>query len=220
MNSLVRSYFKTASAQLVHAIVVALLTGFAWFTPGGASAASDQLTFDTPQAAMTALLNALEEHDSDAVLALFGKENRDFIIGGDPAGARKAFGDLAAAAKQATIFRPDGEDRRIIEVGRLAYPLPIPLVRENGKWHFDTEAGKEEITNRRIGGNELHAIRLAHDYVNAQYEYASKDRDGDEVLEYAQKFASTEGHKDGLYWQASAGSDDISPFGPLIAAAN
>jgi hypothetical protein len=216
MKSLVRSSLKSAPA----AIAVALLTGFAWLTPGGAFAASDQLTFDTPQAAMTALLDALEKRDSDAVLALFGKENRDFIIGGDPASARKGFGELAAAAKQATVFRPDGEDRRIIEVGRLAYPLPVPLVRENGKWHFDTEAGKEEITNRRIGRNELNAIRLAHDYVNAQLEYASKDRDGDDVLEYAQKFASTEGHKDGLYWQASAGSEDISPFGPLIAEAN
>jgi Protein of unknown function (DUF2950) len=220
MNNLVRSYLRTASAQLIRAIVVALLTGLAWLTPGGAFAAADQLTFDTPQAAMTALLNALDKRDSDAVLALFGEENRDFIIGGDPASARKGFGDLAAAAKQATVLRPDGEDRRIIEVGRLAYPLPIPLVRENGKWRFDTEAGKEEITNRRIGRNELNAIRLAHDYVNAQVEYASKDRDGDDVLEYAQKFASTEGHEDGLYWQASGGSDDISPFGPLIAEAN
>src|SRR5690242_816619 len=133
MNNLVRSYLKIASAQLIRAIVVALLTGLAWLMPGGAFAAADQLTFDTPQAAMIALLNALEKRDSDAVLALFGKENHDFIIGGDPASARKGFGDLAAAAKQATVLRPDGEDRRIIEVGRLAYPLPIPLVRENGK---------------------------------------------------------------------------------------
>ena len=179
------AHFRSRLAGQVGALMAALVLGLCPHAAMGALA-----TFDTPQAAMTALLDALEKRDSDAVLALFGKENRDFIIGGDPASARKGFGELAAAAKQATVFRPDGENRRIIEVGRLAYPLPVPLVRENGKWHFDTEAGKEEITNRRIGRNELNAIRLAHDYVNAQLEYASKDRDGDDVLEYAEKFAA------------------------------
>jgi enoyl-CoA hydratase/carnithine racemase len=217
-NSPVRSILRSILLHLPRAVAVIFLVSL--LTPVQTLAAVDQPTFATPEAAMAALLDALERKDADAVLALFGKEHRDFIIGGDPAGARKGFADLAIAAKQATVFRPDGEDRRIIEVGRLAYPLPIPLVRENGAWRFDTEAGMEEITNRRIGANELHAIRLAHDYVDAQVEYASKDRDGDQVLEYAQKFASTAGRKDGLYWQASTGSDDISPFGPLIAEAN
>ena len=166
---------------------------------------------------MGALLDALDKHDAEAVLALFGKEHRDFIIGGDPAGAREAFGDIAAAAKEATVFRPDGEDRRVIEVGSLAYPLPIPLVRENGDWRFDTEAGVEEITDRRIGRNELEAIRLANIYVDAQVEYASEDRDGDEVLEYAQKIGSTTGHQNGLYWETTAESDEVSPLGPLVA---
>jgi hypothetical protein len=182
-----------------------------------AIAATAQPTFPTPQDAMAALLKALDQQDADAVLSLFGSENRDFIIGGDPAGARKAFSELAAAAKEGTAFRPDGEDRRVIEVGALAYPLPIPLVRENGAWRFDTEAGMEEITNRRIGMNELQAIRVARAYVDAQIEYAGADRDGDEVLEYAQRLGSSAGKKDGLYWQTSAESDEISPFGPLIS---
>jgi DUF2950 family protein len=182
-----------------------------------AIAAAAQPTFPTPEAAMAALLQALDAQDAETVLALFGSENRDFIIGGDPAGARTAFGELAAAAKEATAFRPDGEDRRVIEVGKLAYPLPIPLVRENGAWRFDTEAGMEEITNRRIGMNELQAIRVARSYVDAQMEYATADRDGDEVLEYAQRLGSSAGMKDGLYWQSSAETDEVSPFGPLIA---
>jgi hypothetical protein len=219
-HSPILGFPRLALTARPRAIAIALLIGLWCVTPVRAFAAADQPTFKTPEAAMAALLNALDKKDPDAVLALFGKEHRDFVIGGDPAGTRKSFGDVAAAAKQATVFRPDGEDRRIIEVGKLAYPLPIPLVRENGMWRFDTEAGMEEITNRRIGANELHAIRLAHDYVDAQVEYASRDRDGDEVLEYAQRFASTTGHKDGLYWQASAGSDDMSPFGPLVAQAN
>jgi hypothetical protein len=183
-----------------------------------ANAATAQPTFPTPEAAMAALLQALDKQDADAVLTLFGSENRDFIIGGDPAGTRKAFGELAAAAKEATAFRPDGDDKRVIEVGKLAYPLPIPLVRENGAWRFDTEAGMEEITNRRVGMNELEAIRVARAYVDAQIEYANADRDGDEVLEYAQRLGSTEGKKDGLYWQTSAEGDEASPLGPLIAS--
>jgi hypothetical protein len=182
-----------------------------------AAAATAQPTFPTPEAAMAALLKALDTQDAEAVLALFGSENRDFIIGGDPAGARKAFSELAAAAKEATAFRPDGEDRRVIEVGKLAYPLPIPLVHENGAWRFDTEAGIEEITNRRIGMNELQAIRVARSYVDAQIEYAAADRDGDEVLEYAQRLGSSAGSKNGLYWESSAESEEVSPFGPLIA---
>lgn len=179
-------------------------------------AAAAQPTFPTPEAAMAALLQALDKQDADAVLAIFGTEHRDFIIGGDPAGARKAFGELASAAKEATAFRPDGEDRRVIEVGALAYPLPIPLVRENGAWRFDTESGMDEITNRRVGMNELQAIRVARAYVDAQLQYASADRDSDEVLEYAQRLGSSAGKRDGLYWQTAAQDDEISPFGPLI----
>ena len=201
----------------VTAILVAAVLALA--VPGRALASADQPTFATPEAAMGALLDALDKHDAEAVLALFGKEHRDFIVGGDPAGAREAFSDLAAAAKEATVFRPDGEDRRVIEVGVLAYPLPIPLVRENGAWRFDTEAGIDEITNRRIGENELEAIRIAGVYVDAQVEYASEDRDGDEVLEYAQRLGSTIGQKDGLYWRTSAEADDVSPLGPLVAEA-
>ncbi|HXV25160.1 MAG TPA: DUF2950 domain-containing protein [Alphaproteobacteria bacterium] len=199
------------------AAVLALAVALALAPEGRADAAADQPTFPTPEAAMGALLDALDKEDAETVLALFGKEHRDFIIGGDPAGAREAFQDIASAAKEATVFRPDGEDRRVIEVGRLAYPLPIPLVRENGAWRFDTEAGIEEITDRRIGENELQAIRVARAYVDAQAEYAGEDRDGDEVLEYAQKLVSTEGQRNGLYWQTTAEADELSPFGPLVA---
>jgi hypothetical protein len=202
---------------LLRGAFAALLAIACIIRPEFVRAATDQPTFPTPEAAMAALLDALDKQDADRVLALFGSEYRDFIIGGDPAGARKAFSDLASAAKEATAFRPDGDDRRVIEVGKLAYPLPIPLVRENGAWRFDTDAGVEEITNRRVGLNELQAIRLARAYVDAQIDYASADHDGDEVLEYAQRLGSSAGKKDGLYWQASADADDVSPFGPLVS---
>jgi hypothetical protein len=204
-------------APLLRTAILAPLTLASLCLGASVLAATAQPSFPTPEAAMTALLDALDKQDADAVLAIFGTEHRDFIIGGDPAGARKAFGELAAAAKEGMAFRPDGEDRRVIEVGALAYPLPIPLVRENGAWRFDTEAGMDEITNRRIGMNELQAIRVARAYVDAQIQYASADRDGDEVLEYAQQLGSSAGKKDGLYWQTAAADDEVSPFGPLIA---
>ena len=99
-----------------------------------------------------------------------------------------------------------------------AWPFPVPIVKRNGHWFFDTEAGKDEILNRHIGKNELATLQSVRAYVEAQREYASKDRDGDEVLEYAQKFSSTPGTKDGLYWPPDL-DGEISPLGPLVAEA-
>jgi hypothetical protein len=104
-------------------------------------------------------------------------------------------------------------------VGTEAWPFPIPLVRERGAWRFATEVGEDEIINRRIGANERSAITVLRAYLDAQRQYASRDRNADEVLEYAQKVASTPGQQDGLYWEANAG-DEASPFGPLIAASS
>ena len=109
-------------------------------------------------------------------------------------------------------------NRKTLVIGSENWPLPFPLVKEDGRWRFDTAAGIEEAVNRRVGRNELNAIDLCHAYLDAQIEYASADRDGDEVLEYAQVLVSTEGNKDGLYWEAAEG-EEISPFGPLIADA-
>ncbi len=121
----------------------------------------------------------------------------------------------AAAAKLVTV---EGEgDERIISIGSDVWPFPFPLVRseKDGKWAFDTVAGIEEIVNRRIGENELHAIETARAYVEAQRDYAAEDRDGDGVLEYAQKLISSEGATDGLYWPIEQG-DGVGPAGPNI----
>jgi hypothetical protein len=91
-------------------------------------------------------------------------------------------------------------------------------VKREGQWYFDTEGGKEELLNRRIGRNELAVLQTVRAYVDAQREYAMKDRDGDEVLEYAQKFRSSPGRKDGLYWPADL-DGEISPLGPFVAEA-
>jgi hypothetical protein len=108
--------------------------------------------------------------------------------------------------------------RKLLQLGDDGWPFPIPLVQESGRWFFDTEAGEEEILNRRIGRNESGTIQVCHAYVDAQREYASQDRDGDKVLEYAQKLASSEGKTDGLYWPTEL-NGQISPLGPLVADA-
>jgi hypothetical protein len=112
----------------------------------------------------------------------------------------------------------ENDKRVILHVGNEKWPFPLPVVKKGENWFFDTKAGKEEILNRRIGRNELNAIQVCLAYVDAQREYVLKDRDGDKLLEYAQKFISKEGGKDGLYWEAKEGEEQ-SPLGPLVAKA-
>jgi hypothetical protein len=185
-------------------------------TMAAISADAAQRTFPTAQAAMDGLVAALAAHDRAGVLAIFGDEYADFLTGGDEAAARVEWRNVMELAKQATVLRPEGDGRYIAVVGRRAWPMPIPIVQENGAWRFDTAAGVEEVTNRRIGRNELAAMEFARRYVEVQRLYASADRDRDEVLEYAQRFRSTPGEKDGLYWEAASG-DTASPLAPFAA---
>jgi hypothetical protein len=125
---------------------------------------------------------------------------------------------FAAALRETNRLIAVNEKRVIVEYGREAVPFPIPLVEKAGRWTFDTAAGAEELINRRIGRNELAVLDIVRIYVQAQREYASRDRDDDEVLEYAQKFHSTEDNKDGLYWPLDL-DGSMSPLGPLFAQA-
>lgn len=177
-----------------------------------------QRSFATPEEAVKALVEALQAQDRPAIAAIVGPEFTDLIEGqGSEANAedRERF---LEAAKKATVLRPDGDDRRILEIGLAAWPMPAPLVHDGQGWRFDGAEGVEAVKDRVVGRNELEAIRVLNAYVDAQVEYASTDRDGDAVLEYAQKLASTPGLHDGLYWPV-AESEEPSPFGPFLAAA-
>lgn len=186
-----------------------------------AFASANQQTFATPEAAVDALVAALKANDDAALLSIFGDRHKKLVITGDRAYDTAARADAAA---QITAFRAlddRGADRRVLLIGAEAWPLPIPLVREAGTWHFSTEEGVEELINRRIGGNERNAIHVLRTYLDAQRNFASRDRDGDGILQYAQKLASTPGKYDGLYWPADeAKGEEASPFGPLIAASS
>lgn len=178
--------------------------------------AAEQRSFPTPQAAMDGLVAALAAADRGAMLAIFGEEYADFLTGGDEAAARAEWRNVLNLAKEATVLRPDGEGRYIAVIGRRAWPMPIPIMQDGQSWRFDTAAGVEEVTNRRIGRNELAAMAFARNYVQAQRVYASVDRDGDQVLKYAQHLSSTPGRQDGLYWPAGPDTGP-SPLGPYVS---
>lgn len=182
-------------------------------------AAAAQQTFATPEAAVSALIDALRADDDVALLAIFGEEHRRLVVSPDRAENSAMRAQSLARIESYHLLEVTAPGRRALLVGNEAWPFPIPLVRESDVWRFATELGEDELVNRRIGANEREAIAVLRAYIDAQRQYAARDRDGDEVLEYAQRLASQEGKQDGLYWPADpAQGDEASPFGPLIAA--
>lgn len=183
-----------------------------------AFAAADQRTFATPEAAVNAVIAALKANDEAALVSIFGEQHKNLVVTGDPANDAAAHADAAAQLAAFHALEERGNDRRVLLMGPQAWPVPIPLVRQGGAWRFATEEGAEEMLNRRIGANERNAIHVLRAYLDAQREYASRDRKRDGVLQYAQKLASASGKQDGLYWPADASKgEEESPFGPLVA---
>ena len=182
-----------------------------------AASAADQKTFATPEAAVDALIAALKADDDAALVALVGEKHRNLIGTGDRAHDTQVRADAVAQLNAYRFLSERGPDRRVLLVGTQAWPLPIPLVRQAGVWRFAAEEGAEEIINRRVGANERNAMVVLRAYLDAQREFASRDRNGDGVLEYARRIASTPGKQDGLYWPADeAKGEEASPFGPLL----
>jgi len=163
--------------------------------------AAEQMTFKTADAAVDSLIAALEKDDLDTLLDIFGREYEEELIGGDPIASRENRKQASERAQAMHKLRDDGKDRKVLYIGDQAWPVPFPLVKEGEVWRFDTEAGL-----------------ICRAYIDAQLQYSSVDRDDDEVLEYAQLIPSTEGKKDGLFWEAE-GNEELSPFGPLVADA-
>jgi hypothetical protein len=177
-----------------------------------------QRLFASPEEAVKALQAATEAKDKAALREIFGPEFDGLVTGDEVQDAHNAQ-KFAAALAQSCQPVKEGEDKITLEVGTNNWPMPIPLVKADGQWHFDTAAGKEEIINRHIGKDELHAIGVCRAYVAAQRQYASANPGAGAGVKYAQKFKSTPGQKDGLYWP-SAENEPASPFGPLVAEAH
>jgi hypothetical protein len=166
---------------------------------------------------MTALVDAIKADDRKALLDILGPEGLTLVDSGDAVADRNARQRFAAEYDRAHRLEGGG-GKVVLHVGPDDFPFPIPLVPEGPVWRFDTRAGKEEILNRRIGRNELHAIQACLAYVDAQREYYSEDRNADGLREYAQRFASSPGKRDGLFWETKPG-EPPSPLGPLVAQA-
>ena len=183
------------------------------------SIAAEQQTFATPEAAVSALIDAFKADDEAALISIFGEQHKRLVVSPDQAENAVLRSKALARLQAWHALEEAGPNRRILLIGNEAWPVPIPLLREKGAWRFATELGEDEIINRRIGANEREAIIVLRAYLDAQKQYAARDRNGDEVLEYAQKLGSSPGRHDGLYWPADeAKGEEASPFGPLIAA--
>jgi len=203
-------------------LTIALLAGVWGVLPADLHAAEQkpvaaQRLFASPDEAVKVLQAATEAKDKAALYEIFGTEFRELLTGDEVQDTNNAK-KFATVIAQGYKLVKEGEDKITIEVGANSWPMPIPLAKSNGQWHFDTAAGKEEIINRHIGKDELHAIGVCRAYVTAQRQYASVQIQSGGGAKYAQKFKSTPGKKDGLYWHA-AENEPASPFGPLVAEA-
>ena len=181
-------------------------------------AAVAQRSFASPDEAVKALQAAVEAQNKAALREIYGP-GIDELLTGDKVQDANNSKRFAALMAQGCKQAQEGEDKITLEVGPDSWPMPIPLVKADGQWRFDTAAGKEEIINRHIGKDELHAIGVCRAYVAAQRQYTAANPEAGGGAKYAQKFKSSPGKKDGLYWPA-AGEEPAGPFGPLVAQAH
>jgi hypothetical protein len=182
------------------------------------SVASAQEAFKTSEEAASALVSAAKADDMKALATVLGPDGDAIVSSGDNVADAAVREKFVAAYEARHRISMDGGDKAIMVIGMQDYSLPIPIVRKDRMWRFDTAAGREEVLARRIGRNELDAIQSCLAYVDAQNDYASKDRIGAGVNTYAQFIVSHPGKKDGLYWPTSLG-EDLSPLGALVAEA-
>jgi hypothetical protein len=183
------------------------------------STAFAQQDYKTPQDAVDALVASAKSGDEKAALVVLGQEGQDIISSGDKVSDDAVRARFVASYDAKHLVAMEGDNKATLVIGDNDYPFPIPLHRnKNGTWSFDTDEGRIEVLARRIGHNELDAIQTCLAFVDAQNDYTAKDR-GAGIGAYAQRFISTEGKKDGLYWPTAQGEEE-SPLGPLFAAAS
>ncbi|MEJ0065516.1 MAG: DUF2950 domain-containing protein [Caulobacteraceae bacterium] len=186
--------------------------------PLAMAAPAGEATFTSPQQAAETLSAAWRADGATALLKIFGPGGRNLVTSGDPVAERMTRERFAAAYDQQHRIELQGSDEAILVIGKEDWPYPIPIVREGSAWRFDLKAGIQQVLDRRIGANELHAIAVSRAYVEAQREFAAGRRLAGQPMEYAQQLASSSRKHDGLYWPAGAG-EKPSPLGPLVATA-
>jgi len=187
------------------------------FASRAANTLNSARKFASPEEAVSALRAATTLSDTNALREILGPAS-DELLNPDRIQATNELKNFSAALAQTNQLVRSSDKLVILEVGDDLWPFPVPLAKMDGGWFFDTDIGKDELLNRRIGNNELATIPVMRAYVDAQREYASADHDGDGVLEYAQRLVSSPGKEDGLYWPPDL-NGQLSPLGPLVAYA-
>jgi len=177
-----------------------------------------QKSFPSPEEAVKSLVGAVKSNDTKELLTIFGPAGKEVISSGDQVADKAEREHFVNAYETMNKLEKETDEKVTLIVGNDDWPFPVSIVKKDEAWVFDTMAGKEELLNRRIGRNELNTSQTCLAYVDAEREYATKDRDSDKVREYAQKFMSTPGKKDGLYWKTKEG-EEPSPLGELFAKA-
>jgi hypothetical protein len=187
---------------------------------GASTTATKQKQFDNPKQATDSLVQAADAFDLPALQEILGPDSTDIISSEDPVMDKQRAAAFAAKAKEksSTVIAKNNPNLAVVTVGNDDFELPIPLVKNKGKWSFDTKVGREEILNRRIGTNELDALTICRGFVEAQHEYAQEKHDDSKVNQYAQRIVSTPGKHDGLAWQNADGNWE-GPVGEAIAKA-
>jgi hypothetical protein len=212
---------KRAITPTFPTIVLALAVLFAGLTfrvPNARAQAPTQTTFATPQEAVQTLVEAIKAKDRDKLRQIFGPSIKEILTGDDVQDAND-FEGFAQAVAEKTEVDKKSDSKAILRVGNDKSPFAIPITRVKDRWVFDTKAGIEELLDRGIGSNEEDTILVCQAYVLAQFDYFDDDDwDDDGVAEFAQRFLSSPGKRDGLYWPTVA-DEEPSPLGPLVAYA-
>ena len=227
--SIRRKNMKTKSSTKLFLITAIIVLGFlrgalqAAAEPkqdANAASPTKQKQFNTPKEAADNLVQAAQAFDVAALKEILGPDSDDILSSEDPVADKNRAMTFAAKAKEKTNIGMDSKNpnRAIVTVGNEDFPLPIPIVKEKGKWTFDTKVGREEILNRRVGTNELDAIAICRGFVEAQQEYAQEKHDDSKVNQYAQRIISTPGKHDGLAWKNADGTWG-GPVGEGVAKA-
>ncbi len=179
---------------------------------------AEPAVFEGPEAAVSALVAALEARDRDALIEVFGPENEDVALTGDPEEDRAIWTEFMDDYRTLNRMEIDNGERATLYIGRDLWPFPADIVAVDGGWSFDAAGAREEVRLRRIGLNELDVIDLLHGYVRAQAAYRRSDPDGDGLPSFAAGILSSPGTRDGLYWPPEPGAPE-SPVGDFMARA-
>src|SRR5205809_2086764 len=209
-NIMTSSKFFMIACAIVNYFLLFLVTQAAPEPKQESTAAAQpkQKEFDTPKQAADALVQVAANFDAAAAKEILGPDSEDIVASEDPVQDKNRAQAFAAKAKEKMSVETDKKNpnQAIVLVGNDNFPLPIPLVKQKGKWFFDTKVGRQEILNRRVGANELNAIEICRGFDEAQHEYSMERHDGSKVNQYAQHILSTPGKHDGLAWQNPDGT--------------